>query len=78
MVQLDLPGDRLNRMGLAPALANVLGRQHPDAVVRLKIHGRPPRGSATVLRAATLRGLAPPTMNVSVRLAADPTFRCDT
>jgi DNA repair exonuclease SbcCD nuclease subunit len=78
MVQLDLPADRLERLGLAPTLANVLGRQHPDAVVRLKIHGRPPDGSGTVLRAAALRGLAPPTMNVSVRLAGDPTFRCDT
>jgi DNA repair exonuclease SbcCD nuclease subunit len=78
MVQLDLSAAGLSGRGLVPALSSVLGRQHPDAVVRLKIHGRPPDGSGAVLRAASLRGLAPPTMNISVRLAGDPTFRCDT
>ncbi len=78
MVQLDLSADRLDGESLAPALSSVLGRQHPDAVVRLKIHGRPPDDNGAVLRAASLRGLAPPTMNVSVRLAGDPTFRIET
>jgi DNA repair exonuclease SbcCD nuclease subunit len=78
MVQLDLSAEQLGRQGLASALASVLGRQHPDAVVRLKIHGRPSNGNGTELRVAALRGLAPPTMNVSVRLTGDPTFRLDT
>jgi DNA repair exonuclease SbcCD nuclease subunit len=78
MVQLDLSAARLDGQGLAPAVSSLLGCQHPEAVVRLRIHGRPPAGSEAVLRAASLRGLAPPTMNVSVRLAGDPTFRLET
>jgi exonuclease SbcD len=78
MVQLDLPAAGLDGRGLAPALSSVLGRQHPDAVVRLKIHGRPIGVGDPVLRAASLRALVPSTMNVSVRLADDPTFRVDT
>jgi hypothetical protein len=78
MVQIDLPAAGLGGAGFAPALTSLLGRQPPDAVVRLKIHGRAPEGSGLVLRAASVRALAPPTMNVSVRLAEDPTFRLDT
>jgi hypothetical protein len=78
MVQVDLNAERVGGKGLGPLLASLLGRQHPDAVVRLKIHGRAPEGGRTMLRAAALRALAPPTMNVSVRLAEDPAFRIDT
>jgi exonuclease SbcD len=67
MVQLDLHPDH-----------SLLGRQHPDAIVRLKFLGRGPGPFLAGLRAETLRALAPRTMNVSVRLSGDPTFRLET
>jgi hypothetical protein len=78
MVQVELDADRIDGKGLGPVLMSLLDRQHPDAVVRLKIHGRAPERDRPLLRAAALRALVPPTMNLSVRLAGDPTFRVDT
>jgi len=78
MVQVELRADRVNGSGLTPVLSGLLVRQHPDAIVRLKVLGRAPGGLLTGLRAETVRALVPPTMNVSVRLAGDPTFRVET
>jgi exonuclease SbcD len=78
MVQLDVEAERLAGPHVGPALTSLLCRQHPDAVVRLRLHGRVPEGGWPVLRAAALRALVPPTMNVSVRLAEHPGFRVDT
>jgi len=74
MVKLELSGDGLD----ATRLAALLGRQHPQAVVRLRIHGRLAEQQLTTLRAVALRALVPPSMNVSIRLADDPLFRVDT
>jgi len=78
MVQIELCSSQLEGPGLRSALGDLLARQHPDAVVRLKLVGRLPLGSDAVLRAAALRALAPATLNVSVRWTGDPTFRIDT
>ena len=78
MAQVPLPADRLAGPTLGPMLSTLLARQHPDAIVRLKIHGPAPDGLPADLRAETLRRLVPPTMNVSVRWTEDPTFRIET
>jgi len=78
MVQLELRADRVDGSGLTAALSGLLARQHPEAIVRLKVRGRAPGGLPTGLRAGEVRALVPPTMNVSVRWAEDPTFRVDT
>jgi DNA repair exonuclease SbcCD nuclease subunit len=77
MVQLDLPADRVVAAGPLPALSAVIRRQHPEAIVRLKLHGPVPGGRLPELRTAALRASTPPTMNVSVRWTEDPTWRVD-
>ena len=61
------------------ALSGLLARQPPDAIVRLRFHGPTTRERGRLpLRTETLRGLAPKTMNVSVRWTEDPTWRLET
>ncbi len=78
MVQVPLPADRIAGPGLELALSELLARQRPDAIVRLKIHGPAAGGLPPALRTETLRALVPSTMNVSVRWTEDPTFRVET
>lgn len=78
MALVSLPADRIAGPALASTLASVLARQSPEAIVRLRIHGRAPGGLPVALRAETLRALIPSTMNVSVRWTEDPTFRIET
>jgi hypothetical protein len=78
MAQVPLPANRIAAPTLGPTLSTLLARQHPEAIVRLKIHGPAPGGLPADLRAETLRRLVPPTMNVSVRWTEDPTFRIET
>jgi hypothetical protein len=78
MVRLELPGEVPEGTGLAGRIAGLLSRQPPEAVVRVLIHGRLPEGERASLRASAVRTLAPASMNVSIRLAADPLFRIDT
>lgn len=78
MVALELTPADLDGARLRSALGDLLGRQPPDAIVRLKLQGPLPAGSEAVLRAAALRALAPASLNVSVRWTGDPLFRVDT
>jgi DNA repair exonuclease SbcCD nuclease subunit len=78
MVRLELRGEERGRIGLVERLAGLLSRQHPQAVVRLLIHGSLPESDRATLRAAAVRAIAPASMNVSIRLAEDPLFRLDT
>ena len=78
MVQVDLPARRLEAQGPASILKTIVTRQHPESVVRLKICGRPAEACLSRWRTAEVRRHVPPTMNLSVRLAADPTFRIET
>jgi DNA repair exonuclease SbcCD nuclease subunit len=78
MVQLDLGIDRVDGSFLARTLPDLLHAQPPDAIVRLKIHGRPRGDGPAGLRAAAVRSVIPPTMNVSVRWTGDPAWRLDT
>jgi DNA repair exonuclease SbcCD nuclease subunit len=76
MVQIELRADRVSGSGLTPVLASLLARQHPDAIVRLRVHGRDP-GGLLGLRTEAVRALVPLTMNLSVRWTEDPTFRVE-
>jgi len=64
MIQLNLhPGD-MDVAKLRSYLESTIGELPEDGIVKLKIHGRVSQEAMTVLRAASLRSLAPPTMNI--------------
>ena len=64
MVQLYLhPGD-MHTAELRSWLQRSICELPQDSIVKLKIHGSISREAMTVLRAASLRSLAPPTMNI--------------
>jgi DNA repair exonuclease SbcCD nuclease subunit len=69
MIDLELRADGLDRQALAERLGRLLGSVAPDAVVRLEVTGEPGPRAAELLRAASLRELAPPTMTVELRRA---------
>jgi hypothetical protein len=45
-------------------LESTIGELPEDGIVKLKIYGRISQDAMAVLRAASLRSLAPPTMNI--------------
>ena len=64
MIQLNLhPGD-MDVAKLRSYLESTIGELPEDGIVKLKILGRVSQETMTVLRAASLRSLAPPTMNI--------------
>jgi DNA repair exonuclease SbcCD nuclease subunit len=67
-VELDVRG--LSREHVERSLARRFAALDPHAVVRVRIRGEPAPGAERGLAAATLRRLAPPTMNVEVARAA--------
>ena len=63
MIQLNLhPGD-MDAAMLRSWLESTIGELPQDGIVKLKIHGRISQAATAVLRAASLRALAPSTMN---------------
>jgi hypothetical protein len=64
MIQLNLhPGD-MDAAKLKSYLESTIGELPQEAIVKLKIHGRTSQAAMAVLRVASLRALAPPTMNI--------------
>jgi len=64
MIQLNLhPGD-MDAAMLRSWLESTIGELPQDGIVKLKIHGRISQAAMAVLRATSLRALAPPTMNI--------------
>jgi DNA repair exonuclease SbcCD nuclease subunit len=64
MIQLNLhPGD-MNAAKLRSYLESTIGELPEDGIVKLKIHGRISQEVMAVLRAASLRAIAPLTMNI--------------
>jgi hypothetical protein len=49
-------------------IRNTLEKLHEDSVVKIKIYGEVHKDSLSAVTAASLRSLAPPTMNVSAVL----------
>ena len=65
MIQLNLHPRDMDAADLKSWLESKLGELPEDAIVRLKIHGRITQDAMAVLRAASLRSIAPPTMNIN-------------
>jgi DNA repair exonuclease SbcCD nuclease subunit len=68
MVQVDLNVHRMGSDELRRSLKGLVDKLPADGVVQIRIHGHPAAKAQPILRAASLRTLAPPTMNVSVKL----------
>ena len=64
MIQLNLHPRDMDAAMLRSYLKGTIGELPQDAIVKLKIHGRISQEATAVLRAAYLRSLAPPTMNI--------------
>ena len=64
MIQLNLHPADLDAAKLRSYLESMIGELSEDAIVKLKIHGRISQEASAVLRAASLRSIAPPTMNI--------------
>lgn len=66
MVRVDLDPRRMSA-DFEAALRQVLDKLPRDGIVSLRLHGPLHEEAMSVLRAQSLRSLAPPTMNVSVK-----------
>jgi DNA repair exonuclease SbcCD nuclease subunit len=64
MIQLELHAAAMRPKELEAWLKNSLEQLPPDSVVKLKIHGEVTADIMNVLRAPSLRSLAPGTMNI--------------
>jgi DNA repair exonuclease SbcCD nuclease subunit len=64
MIQLNLHPREMRTAELRSWIANTIRGLPQDGIVRLKIHGRISQDAMAVLRAASLRTIAPPTMNI--------------
>ena len=64
MIQLNLHPGNMSAVELRSYLESTIGELPEDGIVKLKIHGRISLEAMTVLRSASLRSLAPPTMNI--------------
>jgi DNA repair exonuclease SbcCD nuclease subunit len=64
MRQLELPAQAMRPKELRSWLKTSLGQLPPDSVVKLKVHGEVTADVMDVLRAPSLRSLAPHSMNI--------------
>jgi len=68
MVIEEMRGDGADAAAVRGFLVEAIQRAPPDAVLQIRVRGVPAAGGFTALRAASVRALAPPTMNVEVAL----------
>ena len=68
MIQLNLHPANMDAAKLRSYLESTIGKLPQDGIVKLKIHGRISQEAMGVLRAASLRSLAPPTMNIDTAI----------
>ncbi len=68
MLVRELDADGADRARLLAMVMQAVGEAPTDAVLRLRIHGRPAAEARAVLGAASLRSIAPATMNVEAVL----------
>lgn len=64
MIQLNLHPADMTAAKLRSHLESTIGELPEDGIVILKIHGRISQEAMAVLRASSLRSIAPPTMNI--------------
>ena len=75
MCRADIHPRGIDPGALARHVRRVAAAFPSDAVLRLRVHGRLRKDAMTVLSAAGMRALVPPTMNVDVQLVDAPRFR---
>jgi hypothetical protein len=75
MIQLELHPGRMNRTELKAWIQTRIENIPADSIVKLKVTGSASRDAMEVLRAAPLRALAPPTMNIDARFAGHSYYR---
>jgi hypothetical protein len=64
MIQLNLHPQDMDAAKFRSYLESTIGELPQDGIVKLRIHGRISQEVMAVLRAASLRSIAPPTMNI--------------
>ena len=65
MIQVSLHPRDMKPAMLRSWLKSTIDELPQDGIVKLKIYGRISKAAGEVLRAASLRALAPPTMNIN-------------
>lgn len=68
MVIADVDGTGVDRASLERLVGEAIGRAPTDAVLQIRVHGRPDADAFAALRGAALRARAPASMNVEVAL----------
>jgi len=72
MISKDLHLDGVPDADIQSNVSRMIAAVPGDAVFRIRVHGQPSERARSVLSAARLRQLTPPTMNVDVRFADAP------
>lgn len=67
MVRIELNGTDLSAPDIASRIKESLARLPPDSIVRVILHGLPTSEALSVVKAESLRSLAPPGMDISAR-----------
>ena len=65
MARIELHPSAMNAVQLRTWIRDKIKELPPDSIVNLRVHGNMPSSYAEVLRAASLRSLAQPTMNIN-------------
>jgi DNA repair exonuclease SbcCD nuclease subunit len=73
MIQLDLHPSGMSRPELKSWIQTKVKNMPVDSIIKIKVYGTASQETVEVLRAASLRALAPPTMNIDARFV-DHTF----
>ena len=75
MLQLELRPGTMNQMQLKSWIQTRIKNMPADSIVKVKVYGTASEGAMEVLRAASLRELAPATMNIDARFADHTYYR---
>ena len=75
MIQLELHPGRMNRRELKSWIQTRIENMPADSIVKLKVTGTASQDAMEVLGAASLRALAPPTMNIDARFVDHAHYR---
>jgi len=75
MIQFGLHPSNMSNAEIRSWIQTRLAETPDDSIVKLRIHGRVSQQSMTVLNAAALRSLAPPTMNIEAVFVDYATYK---
>jgi hypothetical protein len=75
MIQLDLHPSGMSRPELKSWIHTRIKNMPVDTIVKIKVYGTASQDTMELLRAASLRALAPPTMNIDARFVSHTFYR---